>query len=198
MSHAERRTGGKRAAHSAPAGRAKSRPLFLLVLAALALKEIGAIDSQAKAKKNIKMAIEHVASRLGNTATICRKCYVHPDVLTSYLNGKLVLEVKAAESELRGALSALSGQLSISWELEHDTLVLKWEESGGPLVHEPKSRGFGTRSLMASVEKQLGGEALFDWRPEGLVCRLRVPLARKSPLPKHGPAVPDRLLQRAS
>jgi hypothetical protein len=43
----------------------------------------------------------------------------------------------------------------------------------------PTSRGFGTRSLIASVESQLGGSALFDWRAEGLVCRLSVPLAKE-------------------
>ena len=32
-------------------------------------------------------AIEHVAMKLGNTPTICRKCYVHPDVIASYLDG---------------------------------------------------------------------------------------------------------------
>jgi hypothetical protein len=47
-------------------------------------------------------------------------------------------------------------------------------------VREPTSRGFGTRSLMASVESQLGGQAVFDWQAEGLVCRLHVPLTRKS------------------
>jgi len=47
-------------------------------------------------------------------------------------------------------------------------------------VRTPKSRGFGTRSLLASVESQLGGQAQFDWRAEGLLCRLEVPLIRKS------------------
>ena len=47
-------------------------------------------------------------------------------------------------------------------------------------MRTPKSRGFGTRSLLASVESQLGGQALFDWRSEGLLCRLDVPLTPKS------------------
>lgn len=57
------------------------------VLAALALDEFQQFDSQAQAKKNIVQAIEHVAKKLGNTPTICRKCYVHPDVISSYLDG---------------------------------------------------------------------------------------------------------------
>jgi DNA topoisomerase-1 len=78
------------------------------VLAALALNELRAFDSAAQAKRNLRAAIENVAARLGNTPTICRKCYVHPEVLTSYLNGNLVLEIKSvAESELRDALPGL-------------------------------------------------------------------------------------------
>jgi DNA topoisomerase-1 len=32
--------------------------------------------------------------RLGNTVTICRKCYVHPDIVNSYMAGELLLEIK--------------------------------------------------------------------------------------------------------
>ena len=78
------------------------------VLAAMALREFEAFDSAAMAKKNVRSAIEHVASRLGNTPTICRKCYVHPEVLASYMEGASLLEVKIeAESELRGNLEGL-------------------------------------------------------------------------------------------
>ncbi len=78
------------------------------VLAAMALNELQGFDSAAQAKRNLRTAIENVSARLGNTPTICRKCYVHPDVLTCYLDGKLVLELKAAvESELRDGLAGL-------------------------------------------------------------------------------------------
>jgi DNA topoisomerase-1 len=78
------------------------------VLAAMALNELKSFDSAAQAKRNLRTAIENVAARLGNTPTISPKCYVHPEVLTSYLDGKLLLEVKSAvESELREDLSHL-------------------------------------------------------------------------------------------
>ncbi|MCD6074417.1 MAG: topoisomerase, partial [Rhodospirillales bacterium] len=78
------------------------------VLAAMALQEIQSFDSQAAAKKNLKLAIEQVASRLGNTPTICRKCYIHPEILTSYFDGQLVLDIKEQiEEELRSRLSTL-------------------------------------------------------------------------------------------
>jgi len=60
------------------------------VLAALALREFEQFDSQAQARKNLVRAIEHVAERLGNTPTVCRKCYVHPEVVNSYLDGTLL------------------------------------------------------------------------------------------------------------
>ncbi len=79
------------------------------VLAALALQELEAFDSAAKAKKNIRTAIERVASRLGNTPTICRKCYVHPELINSYLDGSLLLDVKAkAETELRDDIAGMT------------------------------------------------------------------------------------------
>jgi DNA topoisomerase I len=78
------------------------------VLAAWALKEFETFDTDAKAKKNVRAAIEQVAARLGNTPTICRKCYVHPEVLSCYVEGSLLLEVKEEiEAELRDNLPGL-------------------------------------------------------------------------------------------
>jgi PAS domain S-box-containing protein len=90
----------------------------------------------------------------------------------------LALHELVTNSAKYGALSTLSGQLSITWNAESDVLALTWMETGGPRVRAPTSKGFGTRSLIASIESQLGGTALFDWRDEGLVCRLSVPLAK--------------------
>jgi DNA topoisomerase-1 len=78
------------------------------VLAAVALKEVKTFDSAAQAKRNLRTAIERVSARLGNTPTICRKCYVHPEVLNSYLDGSLILEIRSeVENELRDELSGL-------------------------------------------------------------------------------------------
>ena len=77
------------------------------VLAAMALTEVESFDSAAQAKRNLRRAIEKVSARLGNTPTFCRTCS-HPEVLNSYLDGNLVLEIKAqAESELRTNVGSL-------------------------------------------------------------------------------------------
>lgn len=63
------------------------------VLAAMALAEYEKADSAAAAKRNVREAIEQVSATLGNTPTICRKCYVHPQVIDSYLSDDLALEI---------------------------------------------------------------------------------------------------------
>jgi PAS domain S-box-containing protein len=95
----------------------------------------------------------------------------------------LALHELVTNSAKYGALSTLSGRLKIRWDVRGDALLLVWEEKGGPAVEKPISRGFGTRSVIASIESQLGGKAEFDWRSEGLICRLTVPLA-KAALPR--------------
>ena len=88
----------------------------------------------------------------------------------------LALHELVTNSAKYGALSTLSGRLSLKWGIQGDVLQMVWEERDGPLVEKPASRGFGTRSVIASIESQLGGQAEFDWRSEGLICRLSVPL----------------------
>ena len=60
------------------------------VLAAAALAEFEQFDSQAQAKRNIVQAIESVAGKLGNTRAVCRKCYIHPEILDAYVEGSLL------------------------------------------------------------------------------------------------------------
>ena len=60
------------------------------VLAAQALQEFERVDSQAARKKNVVRAVESVAKRLGNTKAVCRKCYIHPQIIQSYMDGSLI------------------------------------------------------------------------------------------------------------
>ncbi|HEY0758770.1 MAG TPA: DNA topoisomerase IB [Acidisarcina sp.] len=60
------------------------------VLACMMLREFEAFESDSQAKKNVVRAIESVAERLGNTPSVCRKCYVHPAVLECYMSGAMI------------------------------------------------------------------------------------------------------------
>jgi DNA topoisomerase I len=75
------------------------------VLAALALQEVDAAAQllpprrrrqgpRKPTPRDVSRAIERVAERLGNTPAVCRKCYVHPDVIAAYLDGTLAASLK--------------------------------------------------------------------------------------------------------
>ncbi|MDD4778347.1 MAG: DNA topoisomerase IB [Fermentimonas sp.] len=59
------------------------------VNAFLAFKELGFGKTETEKKKFIAEAIDLVASQLGNTRAVCKKYYVHPDIITSYEKGTL-------------------------------------------------------------------------------------------------------------
>ena len=69
------------------------------VLAAMALRQFEGATNQREAKKNVVKAIEAVAQMLGNTPAVCRKCYVHPAILDSYLGGTTVEVLKQRADE---------------------------------------------------------------------------------------------------
>lgn len=85
------------------------RTWYGTVLAATALLEFGAFESASQAKRNINDAIEAVSRTLGNTKAICRKCYVHPAVIETYLAGSLRERVRdmaeAADEASAGTLT---------------------------------------------------------------------------------------------
>ena len=93
------------------------------VLAAMALRELDRVDSEAAAKRNIRTAIEAVAARLGNTPTICRKCYIHPGVLDCYIEGNLIGALgQKVRTELKRDLAALPPEEAATLALLHSRL----------------------------------------------------------------------------
>jgi DNA topoisomerase-1 len=96
------------------------------VLAALALKELSVVDTKAAAKQNIVQAVKSVSSRLGNTPSVCRKCYVHPQIFDAYLDGHLVAALhQRAERAIRENLPALSSEEAAVLMLLRDRLAGK-------------------------------------------------------------------------
>ena len=77
------------------------------VTATCALQDLGEYESETQAKKNVVRAIETAAQHLGNTPTICRKSYVHPEVIDGYLHGSLLCALKAHDEE--AIVEALNG-----------------------------------------------------------------------------------------
>ena len=115
------------------------------VLAALALREFESFDSEAAAKKNVRAAIERVAERLGNTPTICRKCYIHPEILDCYLAGDLLLQVRdEVLAELRDDLSRLRPEETAVLALLQARLATA-KETERPAAQAGRSRKSGAQ-----------------------------------------------------
>jgi PAS domain S-box-containing protein len=99
----------------------------------------------------------------------------------------LVLHELATNAVKYGALSGSTGKVALSWQRTENVLKLRWEESGGPPVTSPFSTGYGTRVIKVSIERQLNGTVLFDWRPEGLVLSMTIDIgnvASSAPQPQ--------------
>lgn len=59
------------------------------VLATCALKELVGFESETEGRRNVVAAVDGVARQLGHTRAICRRSYVHPAVIETYLDGSL-------------------------------------------------------------------------------------------------------------
>jgi two-component sensor histidine kinase len=93
----------------------------------------------------------------------------------------VILHELATNAAKYGALSAPQGRVQVEWSRAADgRLVLRWTETGGPLISAPTRKGFGSRVMEAMIRGQKG-EVRFDWRGEGLACEIAFPTARAVP-----------------
>ena len=90
----------------------------------------------------------------------------------------LVFHELATNAAKHGALSSPEGKVRLSTDPTRPDLVMVWREQGGPPVMRPAMRGFGTTLLEGAVAHQHGGQVELDWRVDGLVCRLSLPIQR--------------------
>jgi PAS domain S-box-containing protein len=74
-----------------------------------------------------------------------------------------------------GALSREEGHVDVAWSRAEDLLVIRWVETGGPHVYTPSHAGFGTR-VIVSMMGAINGKVHFNWRAEGLECRIDLPV----------------------
>lgn len=79
------------------------------------LRELGDFTQESQAKKHISQAIQTAAQHLGNTSAICRKCYVHPGLLTAYLDGSLLTYLNTHPRRVKQGAD---------WELHPDEALL--------------------------------------------------------------------------
>jgi two-component sensor histidine kinase len=88
----------------------------------------------------------------------------------------LVLHEMFSNAARHGALSAASGIVSISWHKAEDgSIVLDWQESGGPVPQPNPVPSFGSMLIETTMTRQLDGRAGFSWSSTGLEGRLEIP-----------------------
>lgn len=96
------------------------------MLAAEALQR-GEFSTSRQAQKIVKAAIAEVATRLGNTVAVCRKCYIHPSILSGYLEREFPSH--GSSRNVRGLSAHESAVLSFLQHLEKPKKPLTLEES---------------------------------------------------------------------
>ena len=92
----------------------------------------------------------------------------------------LALHELTTNSVKYGALGSTTGSLTVRWtrrsEAETDWLTLEWVEAGLELGDKPMRQGFGTELITRRVPYELRGTGEMQFRPDGLVARIRLPL----------------------
>ncbi|MCA1443904.1 PAS domain S-box protein [Ensifer sp. IC4062] len=97
------------------------------------------------------------------------------------LRPKLVLALSMAFHELctnaakYGALTTSEGKISINWHIG-DRLRIRWEETGGPRIEPPTSRGFGSRLLERALTREVGGNVNLSFAPTGVIFEVEASL----------------------
>jgi DNA topoisomerase-1 len=94
------------------------------VLAATAFQEFKGVVTEKQARRNVNLVIESVSKILGNTPAVCRKAYVHPEIIQCYFEGETIVSLQQHVSEgLGGSLTKLKPVESAVLALLHRRLA---------------------------------------------------------------------------
>ncbi len=97
----------------------------------------------------------------------------------------IVFHELATNAVKHGALSNISGTVTVSWALSEDQAVaLQWQENGGPDVSPPSRAGFGSRLVKLELTHELNGEVELIYGRSGLRVTMGFPLSGDSSLPE--------------
>jgi two-component sensor histidine kinase/integral membrane sensor domain MASE1 len=92
----------------------------------------------------------------------------------------LIIHELATNAAKYGALSTPVGRVSVNWTVAGEgasaRLVLEWQERDGPPVTPPVRTGFGSTIIALLAEERPGGSIDQQWKAEGLMVRLILPL----------------------
>lgn len=127
----------------------------------------------APLKQVVAETVGAIRSVDGRTIIEGPEVLLPPETAVSFAMAVHELATNAAKY---GSLSVGGGQVEVRWELRGNRLHFVWEESGGPPVEIPRSRGFGTRMIERGLAAELNGQVTIDFRVAGLVCTVDAPV----------------------
>jgi PAS domain S-box-containing protein len=95
----------------------------------------------------------------------------------------MVLHELVTNAAKYGALSTPSGAVSVIWDNSSDErgstkVTIVWRELGGPPVTVPAQSSFGSTLIRDLIPHELGGEVDLVFEPDGVSCRMAIPVER--------------------
>ncbi|MCU7513638.1 MAG: DNA topoisomerase IB [Ignavibacteria bacterium] len=78
------------------------------VRAAKELYDLGMAEDEKDKQKNIVIAIKKVSGALNNTPSVCRKYYIHPEIISAYMDNSLFEHMESASKNVESSRFALS------------------------------------------------------------------------------------------
>jgi PAS domain S-box-containing protein len=158
------------------------------------LKAMGAANELLTAARWRGAAIDHLAAAELGALAPGQATWEGPELfLTPRAANALALGLHelAANAVKFGALSLDTGRVRVGWTKAADGgFELIWTETGGPTVTAPTKRGFGSTLLEEVTSRELNGATAIDYRPAGVVAKLRAGAAAVAPRPEIVPEVP--------
>jgi PAS domain S-box-containing protein len=109
----------------------------------------------------------------------------------------MVLHELATNAAKYGALSTKKGHVSIRWDRRLNglpsSLILEWQEIGGPPVSAPSNSNYGTSTIRDLIPYEFGGTVDLAFAPKGVLCRIQVPAGWLSDTADSGSGISDRV-----
>ena len=76
----------------------------------LAVRAMESVDAGVNPRSAVNAAVKVVAEQLGNTPAVCRKSYIHPEIIDSYMDGTLAPALERAAARVRSAARGLRAE----------------------------------------------------------------------------------------
>ena len=126
------------------------------MITAQALREVGPSRTKRDAERAVVRAVDQTAARLGNTRSVCRKYYIHPELMEAYLSGSVLppppppdaprAEQRAEGPVLRRHEAEVLGFLKAR---------LGWKEAAAKAASEPEAGAEGAPPAAAEPAAEL-------------------------------------------